>query len=224
MADQQETLKTLLSIFDKGKQVDEFLAMVPQIMQLFKELKVSNEEERGELSENWKRDFARLEEQVRTIIKGRDGVDGTPGSNGLTPTRAELLALIKPLIPKKAKDGERGLPGLDGLPPSDEKLKSLIEPLIPKVEDIAAKVPQRVQTPAKSYQINKADVSAQCDGANKTFTVGGSHFGIMGVFGTDFPQVYRPIIDYTETRTGVLLTSAVPAPNSGATLIIQFLK
>jgi len=91
-------------------------------------------------------------------------------------------------------------------------------------EAIQSRIPQRVQTPAKSYQVNKADVSAQCDGANKTFTVGGSHFGIMGVFGTDFPQIYRPIIDYTETRTGVLLTSAVPAPNSGATLVIQFLK
>lgn len=215
MADQQETLKTLLSIFDKGKQVDEFLAAVPQIMQLFAELKTANEEERGELSESWKRDFARLEEQVQKIIKGNDG---------LTPSREELLALIKPLIPKKTKDGERGLPGLDGLPPSDEKLKSLIEPLIPKVEDIAAKVPQRVQTPAKSYQIHKADVSAQCDGANKTFTVGGSHFGVIGVFSTQFPQIYRPIIDFVESRTGILLTAEVGAPQTGQTLIIQYLK
>ena len=215
MADQQETLKTLLSIFDKGKQVDEFLAAVPQIMQLFAELKTANEEERGELSENWKRDFARLEEQVQKIIKGKDG---------LTTSREELLALIKPLIPKKAKDGEHGLPGLDGLPPSDEKLKSLIEPLIPKVEDIAAKVPQRVQTPAKSYQIHKADVSAQCDGSNKTFTVGGSHFGVIGVFSTQFPQIYRPIIDFVESRTGILLTAEVGAPQTGQTLIIQYLK
>ena len=215
MADQQETLKTLLSIFDKGKQVDEFLAAVPQIMQLFAELKTANEEERGELSESWKRDFARLEEQVQKIIKGNDG---------LTPSREELLALIKPLIPKKTKDGEPGLPGLDGLPPSDEKLKSLIEPLIPKVEDIAAKVPQRVQTPAKSYQIHKADVSAQCDGSNKTFTVGGSHFGVIGVFSTQFPQIYRPIIDFVESRTGILLTAEVGAPQTGQTLIIQYLK
>ena len=68
-----------------------------------------------------------------------------------------------------------------------------------------------------------ADVSSQCDGSNKTFRVG-THLGIVSVHGTDFPQIYRPIIDYTETATGITLTSAVPAPNTGATLIIKYFK
>lgn len=125
---------------------------------------------------------------------------------------------------KNGRDGENGLRGVDGKTPTKEQLISLIEPLIPKIEDIVSKVPQRVQTPAKSFQIRKTDVSSQCDGANKTFSVGGTHFGIMGVFSTQFPIIYRPVIDYTETKTGILLTDEVGAPQTGQTLVIQFLK
>lgn len=78
--------------------------------------------------------------------------------------------------------------------------------------------------PAKAYMVQKKDVSAQCNGSQKTFSVGGSHFGVLGVYSTEFPIIYRPIIDYTETNTGIVLTSAVAAPASGQTLVIQFLK
>ena len=84
--------------------------------------------------------------------------------------------------------------------------------------------PSRIQTPAKSYQIRTKDASAECDGSNKTFSAGGTHFGIMGVYSTQAPMIYRPIIDFTETRTGILLTDAVTAPATGQSLIIQYLK
>jgi hypothetical protein len=45
--------------------------------------------------------------------------------DGKTPTAAELVALIKPLIPAP-------IPGAPGKTPSDKKLLSLIKPLIPK--------------------------------------------------------------------------------------------
>mgnify|MGYP001608312337 CR=1 FL=1 len=83
---------------------------------------------------------------------------------------------------------------------------------------------KRVQTPAKAFKIHTKDCTSQCDGSNKTFNVGGSHFGIIGVFGTQFPLIYRPVIDYTETSTGFTLTAAVTAPDTSQTLIAQFLK
>lgn len=103
-------------------------------------------------------------------------------------------------------------------------IEGLEEKLSETVASIESASANRVQTPAKAFRVHIKDATAQCDGANKTFTVGGTHFGILGVFGTQFPQVYRPVIDYTETKTGILLTAAVGAPETDQTLIIQFLK
>lgn len=106
----------------------------------------------------------------------------------------------------------------------DDRLDiSAIKGIENMTKDIA-EVKGRVQTPAKAFRIYVKDCTSQCDGNNKAFTVGGSHFGIVGVYGTEFPINFRPVIDYTETRTGILLTDQVSAPAAGQTLVIQFLK
>jgi len=182
-----------------------------------------------------------------TPQKGVDYFDGEPGKSpttdeiralikplipevqdGHTPTEEELTSLIKPLIPEPipgspdmADDIRNKLELLQG----DERLDaSAIKGLKDYDKDITELKARRVQTPAKAYMIHVKDVSSQCDGANKTFTVGGTHFGINGVFGTQHPIIYRPIIDYTITRTGIALTDAVAAPESGQSLVIQYLK
>ena len=105
----------------------------------------------------------------------------------------------------------------------DEKLrKALAE--IADLEKVIKATPARVQTPAKAFMVHLKDLSSQCDGSNKTFSVGGTHFGIIGVYSTQFPVNFRPIIDYTVTRTGFVFTSAVSAPQSDQTLVCQFLK
>lgn len=147
---------------------------------------------------------------------GRDGIDGVDGING---------------IGLPGKDGINGSPDTplqiaDKLNSTEESVEiSVIKGLREKLEKVVKSVsPERVQTPAKAYRVRTADCSGQCDGVNKAFSAGGTHFGIVGVFCTEFPIVYRPVIDYTETPTGILLTSQVSAPISGQTLVIQFLK
>lgn len=159
-------------------------------------------------------------EWIDLAIPGPKGDRGEPGPTG------------------RAIFGGVGAPGKDGSPDTpeqvrdkletlegDERLKATaisgLEPLLADVETLKKRP---IQTPAKSYAIHTKDASAQCDGATTSFTVGGSHFGIIGVFSTEFPQIYRPIIDYTETRTGITLTAQVSAPASGQTLVIQYLK
>jgi len=66
-----------------------------------------------------------------------------------------------------------------------------------------------------------SDLSSQCDGATKVFTVP-THTGYIGLLGTDFPIVYRPVIDFDTSGTTLTLTSEVPSPSSGATLIFQY--
>jgi len=147
---------------------------------------------------------------------GRDGLDGRDGEQG-PPGPPGKDGDIKDLSPEEIRNALELLLG-------DDRLKtSAISGLDEAIADIKQRA-TRVQTPAKAYMIHNKDVSSQCDGSNKTFSVGGTHFGIVGVYGTQHPIIYRPVIDYTITRTGILLTSAVSAPESGQSLVIQFLK
>lgn len=108
--------------------------------------------------------------------------------------------------------------------PEGEKLPVVaIEGLEKRLGETEGRI-GRIQTPAKAFRIYTKDATAQCNGVTKTFTVGGSHFGIIGVYGTQFPLIYRPVIDYTETRTGILMTSEVSAPETSQTLVILYLK
>jgi hypothetical protein len=69
-------------------------------------------------------------------------IKGDPGQDGHTPTDAELLALITPLIPK-VKDGE---PGKDAHTPTAQELLVLIRPLIPKVRNgVDGKTPTKAE-------------------------------------------------------------------------------
>ncbi len=61
-------------------------------------------------------------------------IDSKIGPKGDSPTREELLALIKPLIPE-VYDGIDGIDGVDGHTPTEEELLSLIRPLMPVAKD-----------------------------------------------------------------------------------------
>lgn len=66
------------------------------------------------------------------------------------------------------------------------------------------------------------DLSGQCDGSLKTFNIP-SNKRVLGVYGTDFPFNYRPVIDWSGSgSTTLTLTSEVPAPSTGATLYILY--
>ncbi len=77
----------------------------------------------------------KITRNVLKDIKGEKG-DSIKGDDGHTPTDEELLALIKPLIPK-VKDGHT---------PTSEEILKIIKPLIPQVKDGA--------TPTKEELLN----------------------------------------------------------------------
>ena len=69
----------------------------------------------------------KINQRVKSIKDGENGLDG------ITPTDAELIELIRPLIPEVS----------DGHTPTNEELRALIKPLIPKVKD--GKSPTKAQ-------------------------------------------------------------------------------
>ena len=71
-----------------------------------------------------------------------------------------------------------------------------------------------------------ADLSAQCNGSNKIFTVPDAYVsGSLHLTGTHFPMIYRPGVDFTETGPAqITLAAGVQAPNADDTLILQYVK
>lgn len=69
--------------------------------------------------------------------------------------------------------------------------------------------------------VNLEDISSQCNGVLKTFTVP-AHARALGLWSTQFPLVYRPTTDFTTSGTTLTLTAAVGAPDTGQTLIFLY--
>ncbi len=70
------------------------------------------------------------------------------------------------------------------------------------------------------------DLSSQCDGSTKTFTIPQNRI-ILNLNSTQFPIIYRPIVDFTisgVSRETLTLTDQVSAPQSGQTLIVTGLR
>lgn len=157
-----------------------------------------------------------MRDWVRNLKQAKDGIDGKDANPAdVVPL---VLAALPPDVEETPEEVRDKLETLEGDARLDISSIKGVEELVKSTQ------PTRVQTPAKAYRVHIADCTSQCNGSVTTFTVGGSHFGIIGVFGTQFPQIYRPVIDYTETKTGFTLTAGVTPPATGQTLIAQYLK
>jgi len=78
------------------------------------------------------------------------------------------------------------------------------------------------------HELITDDLSSQTDGSTTTFTLTKrTRPNTVMLYGTDFPQVYRPVIDFIESSDGrsvTIDTSQVQAPSSEATLIARYQK
>ena len=74
------------------------------------------------------------------------------------------------------------------------------------------------------FQPKRDDLSSLTDGSTKIFYLSKAPIedNVIMVFGTDFPTILRPTIDFTIANKTLTLTSAVPAPSQGATLIVTY--
>lgn len=176
---------------------------------------------------------------------GKDGKDGKNGKDGKdapipdTTTVAVEAAKIaeqrlEPFIPKIediAKDlpklGERIRDGLELLQNEERLDKSAIKGLeeeFKSLERQIASIPRGGGASRRVFIPYRDDLSSSCDGSNKTFYLSRAPLdeGTIMVYGTDFPVILRPSIDFTIANKALTLSSAVPAPNTGATLLVTY--
>lgn len=154
----------------------------------------------------------------KTPIKGVDYFDGQPGKSiDKATVVAAVIAQLPPPDEETAEDQRDKLESLKG----DARLdKSAIKGLDDELKRI--ELLPRGGT-GKRQRVFTYDLTSQCNGVLKTFGIP-TNFGVIGVFSTEFPIVYRPIIDYTIGNHSITLTDQVSAPATGQTLIVQYIR
>lgn len=182
---------------------------------------------------------------IRAGLKGERGNDGQAirgpkGDPGVPGKDADEVAIVKTVL-KKIPPPEKGKDGRDGKDGSPDTPKQIVDKLNTQREsvkmDVVEGLTKEIEKLKKNLKETKRgnsargggggtityteDLSSQCDGNTKTFTVP-SHKRVLFLLATDFPRIYRPTVDFTTTGTSLTLTSEVAAPLSGATLLFCY--
>lgn len=168
-------------------------------------------------------------------LKGESGARGLKGERGAQGLRGARG--LRGLQGKPGKDGKNGVDGEDGSPDTAQDIVAKINSLPATGAKIDAShisgLPsvimgggglRRKGLPASQV---RDDLSSQCDGSTSVFTLKESYkAGTVELFSTQFPIVYRPEVDFTEsgTREITLDTGEVSAPASGQTLVALYEK
>lgn len=164
---------------------------------------------------------------------GKDGKNGRDGRDGITPDvstvalKASKLAqeAIKPLIPtiepldqEIPKYGEAVRDSLELLQGEERLDKSAIKGLDEEFSRLEKKISTSGGGASRGMVIRRHDLTSQCDGATKSFTLPIKTVDVIGVFGTQFPLNFSPTNDWTFIGGTLTLGDSVSAPESGQTL------
>lgn len=159
------------------------------------------------------------------------GRDGAPGKDGVSPPMDVIVRAVLDQIPKPK-------PGKDGQTPETKALVEVVLKEIQKgdklhishVKGAGAFMKDGIRYRFEELMhgsgtagsvVRSYDLSSQCDGANKTFTIP-TFTRIITLIATDAPIIYRPTTDFTATGTTLTMTAAVNAPSLGSTLILTY--
>lgn len=155
---------------------------------------------------------------------GRDGVDGKNGKDGKAGING-----------KDGRNGVDGMPGTngtngkDGSPDTGEQIVEKINalPIQPAFQIDAKHIKNLPKATIKTKRgggggtVSYEDLTSQCNGVLKTFTVP-LHSRVIALLGTQFPVIYRPLVDFTTSGTVLTLTDQVSAPETGQTLTFLY--
>jgi hypothetical protein len=132
-----------------------------------------------------------------------------------------LVEKIKKDFPKFELKGEDIVKEINSLPITPDKqidakhIKNLPKP---KEAKGSKRLGRGTSNPIQYY-----DLTSQCNGVLKTFSIP-TNTKVLAVYGTQFPVIFRPLIDWTATSTTLILTSEVSAPEVGQTLFILYVE
>ena len=174
----------------------------------------------------------KIEDNLNTVIKNID--TNLEKIKGSIPEKADLTEVYD-----KIKDVEKKIPAipdeitgeavankLESLPEDKKLLISAIKGLEGELKRIEGTARTRglLGGVRRVFQPYVDDFSGSTDGSTKIFYLSREPLktGAVMVYGTDFPVILRPTIDFTIEAKKLTLTDEVAAPSSGASLICTY--
>lgn len=167
---------------------------------------------------------------MKQLVKEVNRLEGMiPEKTDLTEIYAKLKEVESkiPEIPEIPKELDA-----EGIVSKINRSEELIDrERIKDLEDLIKELRKEIKTlsgakgsPRRIFQPYLDDFSSQTDGSTKIFYLSREPLKseTVLVWGTDFPIILRPTTDFTISGKTLTLTSAVPAPNSGATLLVRY--
>ena len=161
----------------------------------------------------------KLESKIAGIKDGKDADEEKIVSKVLEQIKLPEQKEIILDTPEQLRDKLENLKG-------NERLRmSAIDGLEEKLNEVSEKAGKSsgyVPGGAKG-RIHYYDLTSLCDGVTKTFTIP-FNFGVIGVYSTQSPIIFRPVVDWTAVNKTLTLTSAVSAPSTSQTLWIMYVR
>lgn len=153
---------------------------------------------------------------------GKDGKEGPKGKDGKAGTDVsikDVIEAIKNLSDKEAESFAKAIGNKIDISQIRNANSFMFHGKKYNFEELMHGGGSSTGTTSITYS---TDLSSQCNGSNKVFTVPTNTAFIL-LTGTDAPFTYRPVVDYTGSGTTTLtLDAGVNAPSSGATLILTY--
>lgn len=178
-----------------------------------------------------------------TPIKGEHYFDGKDGKDGVNGKDAiETPKSIKQKLESLLEDERltvKSILGAISKKEFEEAIKELRKEIIGKVDGTKQELvtsinkKEKIIYPTKGFldqrwhgagsgtTVSYADLSSQCDGNTKTFTIPAFKKIIQLTFSSS-PFVFRPTIDFTASGTTLTLDASIAAPEAGQTLILLY--
>jgi len=145
----------------------------------------------------------KVDDKLAGVINGLDGVDGKDAE--IDEDKLVKLLLSKIKLPEKGEE-KLDTSSINGL---DEKLDGIRN----MVSRTSGSLGMRKITYTKAY-----DLTSQCNGTLKEFTLPNKTLSVIGIFSSQFPINFNNGVDWTFSGTTLTLTSEVDAPAKGQTL------
>ena len=137
-----------------------------------------------------------------------------------------VRAMFNPILNKISEIENKEIPQIPEDLVNEKRLLEEIEALEKKLNEKITQLPAKSVGGAsrRVFIPYRDDLTSACDGVTKVFYLSKTPLktGTIMVYGTDFPVILRPDVDFTVVNKTLTLTSQVPAPSLGATLIVTY--
>lgn len=241
--DKLKKFEEIVSLLDKDQpstqEVAEAIEAVLGVVAQVKEMLVKEMEQMGKEMSQSHRDMVaemeRVEKDMKEMEKGCKAMskEECRKMTEKVMTEIERVEELIPTIPdltyleRRIEEVKKEIPKIPDLPQNlvyREELEEKIEELKEELKAIRNLPRGGGGAARRVFQPYRDDFSSLTNGVTKTFYLSRAPLQneTVMVFGTDFPTILRPTIDFTIANKTLTLTSEVPAPSTNATLICTY--